>query len=50
MANRAKAKNMETGRRIRELRVKNGYTQKDLAEKLNVSDKTLSRLRMHQVH
>ncbi len=38
MANRAKAKNLETGRRIRELRVKNGYTQKDLAERLYKSE------------
>ena len=38
MANRAKAKNLETGRRIRELRIKAGLTQKDLAERLYKSE------------
>lgn len=38
MANRAKAKNLETGRRIRELRNKAGLTQKELSEKLFKSE------------
>lgn len=32
-----------TGKTIRELREKSGLTQKDLAEKINVSDKTISK-------
>ncbi len=38
MANRAKAKSLETGRRIRELRNKAGLTQKELSEKLFKSE------------
>lgn len=32
-----------TGNTIRTLRIKHGITQKELAEKLNVSDKTISK-------
>ena len=32
-----------TGNTIRTLRIKHGITQKKLAEKLNVSDKTISK-------
>ena len=38
MANRSKAKSLETGRRIRELRNKAGLTQKELSEKLFKSE------------